>query len=1043
MAAHRRVLTIPTGVPFLTTLADALCDGRLLAGASFELADVTVYLPTRRAARTFAETLAERQGGRAVLLPRIVPLGDVDQSEFELAAESLDEGFAAADVLPPPIAPLERRLILGRLIREWAEALASQEARAHAPKLVPTSAAAALRLAADLEALMDALAVHGIPWSDIGQAVDAGHSEYFKLTLDFLRIALENWPKILEERGASDPALRRDALIRAEAQRLLRERPTGPVIAAGSTGSIPATATLLAAIAALPNGAVVLPGLDTDLDEEAWTAVGQAAGDGDFVHGHPQAVMRRLLSEHLGISRAEVATLGTPPTAAHARARVLGEALRPANTTHGWAAIPAQERAALAHTGLDGVAVVEAADEREEALAAALALREAAAEPDRTAALVTPDRALAMRVAADLARWDLAVDDSAGQPLADSQAGRLARLAAEAAEHAFHPARVLALLAHPDLKLGLSRTELERGAAALEIGVLRGPAPAPGLDGLRRALQVARNDRSRHLPRPRRRLSEADWALAMEVLRRLAAAFQGFAADPAGEELFDLVALSERHRQVVHALCEEDEASAPEEERPDYEALERLYDDLAATRPMTLHGRFADYPPFFAVLAAQQAIVPRKTAHPRIRILGLLEARLLSFDRVVLGGLDEGVWPPRAETDAFLNRPMRARLGLPPPEQRIGQTAHDFVQLCGAREVVITRAAKRQGSPMVPSRFLQRLKAFAGGAWERACEAGERYRRLAQILDAPRPTTALRRPAPKPDPRLFPRSLSVTEVETLVRDPYAIFARHVLKLDPLDPVAAAPSAAERGTLIHDILGRFAAAHPQGLPADAGEDLRRWGAEAFAPLAASFPKLYAEWWPRFQRLAAAFLAWERDRRPELAEVVPEVPGALTITLPSGEPIILRARADRIERRSDGSFVIVDFKTGGVPSDKEVFAGFAPQLTLEAAMLMEGAFLNLPAANRAPTLLYVQSTGGAKPLRPREIKPPTGDPRSVEALIVEHRRRLEELIHRYCAGEASYVSRPFPKYARKYSAYDHLARVKEWSLASAGAGADDTE
>jgi len=405
----------------------------------------------------------------------------------------------------------------------------------------------------------------------------------------------------------------------------------------------------------------------------------------------------------------------------------------------------------------------------------------------------------------------------------------------------------------------------------------------------------------------------------------------------------------------------------------------------------------------------------------------------------VLGGLDEGVWPPRTVTDAFLNRPMRARVGLTPPERRIGQTAHDFVQALGARDAVITRARKRDGSPMVPSRFLQRLKAFAGrDAWDRMAKAGERYRRLARSLDTPEPAPPLPRPRPRPDPALFPRSLSVTEIETLVRDPYSIFARHILGLHALDAIAVSPNAASRGTIIHEVLGRFAEKYPKALPDHAQEVLLALGAEAFFQIEEAYPELHAEWWPRFERLAAEFAAWEQARRPDLAEVYAERSGHLPVPLTDGTMFILRARADRIEQRRDGGFAVIDFKTGQPPGLREVYAGFSPQLTLEAMMLMKGAFKGLPRAKETPSLLYIHTTGGRKPIDVREIKPGRGEERSVAEIVEEHRRRFEGMIARFATGESAYVSRPFPKYARRFSEYDHLARVKEWSLASAGGG-----
>src|SRR5215207_5600575 len=1035
-----RVFTIPPGAPFLPALIEALLAGRILNGfpgpdAAPTLSEATIYLPTRRAARAFTALFQHHAGGRAQLLPRIVPLGEADE-----AAEAA--GFEDAVLLPPPIAPLERRLILTRLIQKWSSEVDRDLLRLSAgvPFMVPATPADAVGLAGDLERLMDALATEDLPWDDIAAAVETDYSKYFEITLKFLRIAAEAWPKILAERGASDPARRQSALIRAEASRLTRARPLAPMIAAGSTGSLPATAALLAAVARLPNGAVVLPGLDQNLDESSWNAIGRAVEQEatEPVHGHPQAMLHQLLTQHLRCKRSAVQVLGPVDEAGAARSRLLSEALRPADTTDRWAAMPPAVRHALASQGCEGLKLIDAHDEREEALAVAIALREVMEMPGRTAALVTPDPSLAARVTAELARWGVTVDASAGVPLSDDDAGRLARLAADAAALDFHPTRVLALLAHPGVRLGWPRATVERAASALEIGVLRGPAPALGLEGLRAALQDRRSVVDRHTPRPQRRLRDEDWDLAADLLDRLTVAFAGFTIDGRGEGDLDLVALAARHRAAMEMLSDAGDETDSEGDGPDdgsAEALAALFDDIALAQTGDVVGRFVDYPAFFKALASERTLNPPRATHRRIKILGLLEARLLHVDRVVLGGLDEGVWPPRAQTDAFLNRPMRARVGLSAPERRIGQTAHDFVQALGTEDVVITRAQKRDGSPMVPSRFLQRIKAFAGeDVWRDMAGAGERYLRLACALETPEPARALPRPAPKPDPALFPRTLSVTEIETLVRDPYSIFARHVLKLDALAPIAEAPSAAARGTIIHDILGNFAKDHPDTLPLHALENLIQRGENAFGDIKDNFPELYAEWWPRFERLAAAFVVWEEARRADLANVHAERSGALPIALPDGSTFMLRARADRIEARRDGRFAIIDFKTGAPPGVKEVFAGFSPQLTLEAAMLMQGAFKDIPASGETPELIYVHTSGGRKPLKPREIEILPGDTRSVADIVDEHRQRLTELVGRYVSGDAVYLSRPYPKYAKRFSDYDHLARVKEWSLAS---------
>ncbi len=1040
-APEPRVFSIAPGAAFLATFADALVAGKIVPGFPdaadpLSLASATVFLPTRRAARALATLIAGRVGGGGVLLPRIVPLGDVDQTEVGLgtSAETL-AGLADTGALAPAIADTERLLILTRLVLAWARSVDRAILRLGADEalLVPSSPADALALAGDLASLMDALTTQDLAWDALRGLVEERFSQHYAITLAFLEIAARTWPAILAERAASDPVSRRNALLGAEAERLMRDRPPAPMIAAGSTGSIPATARLLSAISRLPNGAVVLPGLDRILDEPSWEAIGGEAPNagGEPADGHPQAALFHLLRT-IGITRAAVMPLGEPPPGALARARFVSEALRPAATTELWASAahrPNDHDTALA---LAGVRLVEAPDERTEALCAALALREALETPGRTAALLTPDRGLAERVATELKRWDIAVEDSAGLALSRTAAGRLARLVADVAASEAAPRALVALVGHPLATFGLTPAEAGRAAAVLEIGLLRGPAPPPGLAGLAAIIPTRREAAlDRRAARPLNRLGQADWHLVEHLVSRLRAIFAGFAPGGSDPLELDLAALALVHRRALEAVAlpaeGEDERLFASEAGQE---LAALFDDIASGET-PINGRFVEYPAFFEGLAAGRVVRSNGPSHRRVKIWGLLEARLLHADRLVLGGLDERVWPPTARTDAFLNRPMRNALGLPAPERRIGQTAHDFTQAVGIADVVVTRALKRDGAPTVPSRFLQRMQALAGkAAWERVRADGAAYLKWASRLDEPRDRIVLRRPAPRPPVDLVPRSLSVTEVETLVRDPYAIFARHVLKLDPLDNLAIAPGAADRGTIVHEAFGRFAMRYPQELPDDALKRFIEIGREAFTALAA-YPNVVAQWWPRFVRLAGAFVGWERLRRPALASLHVEIAGRLTLHLADGSPFTLRGRADRIERRVDGGFTIVDFKTGAPPSGPQVFAGFSPQLTLEAAMLRRGAFAGL-AANKMPIdLLYVQASGGREPLADKPVKPTGKETRTVEELIDTHLMGLERLLMRYTTGEAGFMARPFAQYALRFNEYDHLSRVREWS------------
>jgi ATP-dependent helicase/nuclease subunit B len=432
MAARPNVFTIPPSAPFVPTLIRALIGGELVPGFAaaqdpLALARATLYLPTRRACRLTRDLFLEATGARAAILPRIVAVGDVDEDEIVFAQAATGASGAAALDLPAALGGLERRMLLAQLVLKWAAGL-TPDKKDEAP-LVASNPASALALADDLARLMDDMTTRGVAWERLDALVPETLDRYWQLTLEFLKIARGAWPEILAERGAMEPAARRDALIKAEAARLAAN-PDAPVIAAGSTGSMPATAELIATIARLPHGAVVLPGLDLDLDDESWDLIGgrpEAAGREDVAPavGHPQFAMQALL-RRIGIAREEVVALA--PSAAHQRERYASEALRPADSTDRWQWLgdsrPLME-------ALAGLSVIEAANAEEEALAIAVAMREAAETTDKTAALVTPDRALARRVTAALERWQLPVDDSGGDPLADTPAGVFARLAAE------------------------------------------------------------------------------------------------------------------------------------------------------------------------------------------------------------------------------------------------------------------------------------------------------------------------------------------------------------------------------------------------------------------------------------------------------------------------------------------------------------------------------------------------------------------------------------------------------------------------------------
>ena len=832
-----RVFTIPASAPFLPTLIKAITGGKLgfrLADDPLALAAVTLYLPTRRACRLARDAFLETLKIDAAILPRIVAIGDIDEDEIAFAEAA--SGPIAADALnlPPALGGLERRLLLTQLVRKWANA--PEVHGASGSPLVAQTPAAACALADDLARLMDDMTMRDVSWKKLDGLVPDFLDQYWQLTLKFLELARSNWPAILDERGFIEPARRRDALIKAEAARLARKT-DGPVIAAGSTGSIPATAELIATIARLPHGAVVLPGLDTDLDENSWRLIAGHEGKGIApAPGHAQYALQALLAR-IGIARDAVENLVEPC----GRERLVSEVLRPAAATDLW-----RQRAAAAgfeahaDAALSTLTMIEAANAEDEALAIAVALREAV-EEEKTAALVTPDRALARRVTAALERWEITAEDSGGDPLTDTPAGIFARLAAEAALGELAPVTLLALLKHPLFRVGPRDTA--RAVAALERAILRGPRPRPGTAGLLSALEAfrvqlgkARSKEASELHRsdPRMSLTDSELSAAGDLVRGLADALRPL--ESIGKREHPLGEIAARHRDVLAALSR-DGGRELAFAGSDGTKLADAFDELAASdAATTLRILPSDYVELFSAALAGRVVRPPPQAGTRVRILGLLEARLTEADRVVLGGLVEGAWPPESRTDAWLSRPMRQQLGLDLPERRVGLSAHDFAQMLGAREVILTRAVKIGGAPTAPSRFVQRLAAVAGARrWQAVLDRGEVYLAWARTLDQPESVQAVTRPAPMPPRAARPKRLSVTEIEHWLRDPYTIYAKHVLRLAPLDEVDAAPGAAERGTVIHNVLREFSECFADNLPSDPAAELIAMGKKHFATL----------------------------------------------------------------------------------------------------------------------------------------------------------------------------------------------------------------
>lgn len=967
-----RIYNIPPGQSFVDALAAGLLER--CGDDPAALTAVTVLLPNRRAVRALTDAFLRLTGGRAMLLPTMRPIGNVDEDELLLFADTADLDME----LPPAAPPLWRLTQLAQLVQHW-------ETRLRGEPALPAQAA---KLAAALAQLLDQAQTEGVDLHRLKELAPQEFATHWQRTLEFLNILTEHWPNILRDGGYMDPAARRNHLLAALAQRWKQAPPDHPVIAAGSTGSIPATAKLLHAVARLPQGGVVLPGLDTELDGDAWDAIKDAPT-------HPQYTMWHLLTQ-LGATREDVLSWRDVPEAPGqaARRRLLSLALRPAAVTDAW-----RDHDVDVERALGGMTLVEAASEREEAGVIALMLRQALETAGRTAALVTPDRGLARRVAAELGRWGIVIDDSAGLPLADTPPGAFLHLLADMLSRACAPAALLAVLKHPLAAGGMAAAEFRARVRDLERRALRGPRPAPGLTGVAAAL--GDGALGQWWAGMARRLD--DFAVMLDQDHTLA----------------DLIAA---HVAAAEALAADDQQSGALRlwRDDDGRALSAFLSQLMeAGRFWRLHG--ADYPALLQALMADAVARPAYGRHPRLKIWGTLEARLQQADVLILGGLNEGVWPPDPGVDPWLSRPMRQDFGLPPLERRVGLAAHDFVQGAAAAVVILTRAARVDGTPTVPSRWLQRLRTVTDGALPDGPWLAW-HRRLDAAPDGQRPYP---RPAPRPPLSARPTTLPVTQLQVWMRDPYAIYARHILKLKPLDPLDADPGAAEKGTLIHQILEKFMTAYPGDLPPDALARLLDIGRDAFAAFIAR-PAVRAFWWPRFVHVAEWFVAMEQTRRRTHATVVSEGSGVLNVGA-----FTVTAKADRIDRGPDGGLVIIDYKTGNAPTPRELFAGYAPQLPVEGLMAAAGGFPQVPAAT-VTGLEFWRLHGGDPPADIKEVA-------DIDQIMAVARRGVQALVAQFAKPDTPYLSQPRPALVPAGD-YDHLARVKEWGNAAALAAAD---
>ncbi len=972
MPERLHLYTIPPHRAFADALANGLI--RRFGGEPMGLARGLVLLPNNRAKRAIQDAFVRASGG-GLLLPRLVAVGDpeLDEAVFDQAAE--------AELVPPAVGPLQRQLILARLIQEAGS---------------PVDAAEAVRLAGDLAATLDQLLIEEVDPRKL-KALDLAPelSAHWERSLRLFEVVLERWPRALAALGRVDLAERRRLLIDRVVARWKAAPPAGFVCAAGINASAPAIARLQRVVAGLPKGMVVLPDLAIGISDAEWEMLGPHKPDPVTgrrrrnLETHPQYHLKLLLAR-MGVQRGEFESwrAASEHDAAPARSKAIASAMQPPELTHGWTSLPASERR------LAGVRALEVATPAEEAQAIALALREVLETPGRTAALVTPDRALARRVAAHCGRWGIAVDDSAGQPLSALPPGTLLLALAEAAAQRFAPLPLLTLLKHP-LVRPEARSEWLEGVRLLD-RALRGPRPAPDLAGIDRHLaeQAGREG-------VLRQAAARWWPEARALLAPLEAVFAG-GAQP-------IPALLASLREVAQALGGDSLWS-----RADGRAAATLLDDLE--REGGEGPRRADpatLAPMLRTLMEAVAVRPPQGGHPRLAILGQLEARLQTADLTILGGLNEGVWPSLPAPDPWLAPRIRAELELPGLERRIGLAAHDLAGALGAPQVLLTRARRDATAPTIASRFWLRLEALSGGL-----ERADDLVAWARAIDLPAAYTPAERPAPSPAVEARPKTISVTEVDRLKADPYAFYARRMLRLAPLDPVDADPSAAWRGTAVHDVLQKWFEQDgcvPERL---------RARAEAMLVDERTHPMMRALWQPRLME-AVDWIARQIAADPSRKVLAVELDGEIAF-----EGVRLRGKFDRIDRLGDGSLAIVDYKTGQPPSTRAVRAGFSLQLGLLGLIAERGGFGGIEGVARCfEYWSLARSRAGGFGFVESPVDPKKKEPIAADEFVDLAAHHFGEAVRAWLTGDAPFTAKLVPEYA-PYAEYDQLMRRDEW-------------
>ena len=965
----KNVFNIPGSCSFWDTIAEIYIDK--FKDKKFELGSVLFMVPNRRACTALMNAFLRYFGLKPTILPQIVPISEIDDDEMFFSAFNLENIWPDLDL---SISKEERLFLFARLIKSKPNDFGIKQ----------LSPAQALSLAGDLASLIDTAYNQELSFDNLYNLVPEKYATHWQETLKLLKIITQYWPEILKERKAIDTSFMKNYVLSKQADLWLKENTQKHIVVAGVTASFPSIVKMMKTIQQLPNGKIYFSGIDKIADDKYWDAIDET---------HPQYELKDLL-EKLEINRFD--TLDIKEEINKDREQLVSEIMRPAIVSDVWRNIYNKFNLPNA---INGIETITLKTQQEEALAIALKMRETLNYPEKTAALVTYDRALARRVSNELKRFGIIVDDSAGIPFSLCPSGVFLRLIAEASLDLYSKARILDLLKHPLTLLKNNPNDFRKKVYDLEL-CLRQKNAKPIIDNdqypFYNNLIEHLEEFSKTLENPKIDFSEA-LKLHISIAEKIAS------SDTLDGKNF--IWRGDEGKIGVKFISK---------------MLE--YSSLIGE----IDGK--DYLPMLCQLMSNETVRTNHGTHPRLSILGPIEAHLQNFDFIIIGEVNEGIWPKIPDADMWMSRPMMKDFGFSLPEKNIGILGTIFANFLKTKNVILTRAERIGESPAQKSRWWLRIETVLKALNMSINDIENKFFPIiANKIDTPLSYTPIKAPAPTPIAKSRPRKLSASGVDLLINDPYSAYAKYILKLYPLDDLDKKPDQRDYGTLIHGIVEEFNNTYNSKLPDNPLEKIIEIGTKHFEKINLD-KDIKAFWYPKFLTTAEWIIEQELEYRKDVKKVHNEIEGKIEYNIQGG-PFVFTAKADRIDELTDNTINILDYKTGSIPTKAQIHSGHAIQLLLEGLIARKKAYL-LSSTGKVSSLIYWRL--GKEKLEINE---------DVDDLLDKTEEYLVKLMNTFDFETTPYHSRPTPKYIPKNKDYEHLARIKEWSVQEDGENSDE--